>query len=88
MQTLVAKKGLGEGPHTSANPPATKVQNSDALDGHTFVMVDNGVGVDVERGVGIHRHAHLSDIRVDLVGLVPAIVKGTVLQEKLDANMR
>ena len=50
-------------------------------------MVDNGVGVDVERGVGVHRHAHLSDIRVDLVGLVPAIVKGTVSQEEVVVNM-
>jgi hypothetical protein len=44
------------------------------------------IGVDVERGVGIHRHAHLPDVGVDLVGFVPATIKGTVSQYGIDVE--
>jgi hypothetical protein len=42
------------------------------------------IGVDVESGVGVHRHAHLPDVGVDLVGLVPANIKGTVSRDGID----
>ncbi len=48
---------------------------------YTFVLVDMIIGVDVESGVGVHRHAHLPNVGVDLVGLVPANIKGAVSRD-------
>ncbi len=53
---------------------------------YTFVLVDMVIGVDVESGVGVHRHAHLSNVGVDLVGLVPAGNKGTVSRDGIDVE--
>jgi hypothetical protein len=53
---------------------------------YTFVLVDMVIGVDVESGVGVHRHAHLPDVGVDLVGLVPATIKGTLSRDGIDVQ--